>query len=188
MRGASRGVKAHAQHAAGRDAKPVVSRLAVDEIPYPLRRLVVGDTRAVAATLFAGEEQHRNPGLTRGAKPFDRCYLGRENPFRVARPAAEDHATLLPRSYERRYAVEMRGEDNLRCGVQLREHIETTVRNPLFGDAVPAVAQKTRQPGRYFNLASRGGIDVDECSSKPFDVARGNRPDSAHTVLWAAFS
>ena len=80
------------------------------------------------------------------AQPLRRRHLRRENAFRVARAAAEDHAALLAARKERRDAVEVRGEDDLRRRIEPREDVEAAVGDRLFGDVVAALAQERGEP------------------------------------------
>src|SRR5262245_36880095 len=172
MGGAATRSQLDAQHATRRDAQPVVRWLAVDQKPDAFRRVVVRDARAVAATLLPRDEEHRNPRLPSGAKPFDGPHLRRQNPLGITRSAAEDDASLLTRRRKRRHAVEMRRKDNARGSIELGEYVEASLSDRLLGNAVPEITKKCEEPRRDLLLTSGGGVDVDEIARELFDGAR----------------
>ena len=67
-------------------AEPKIGRFAVDQ-ESRFRRDLVRRLGAVAAPLFAGDEQQSYPSLSGGADALGRRDLSREDAFRVARAA-----------------------------------------------------------------------------------------------------
>ncbi len=130
MRRASLGVQPHTKQATRCSAEAVVGRLAVDQVANAIRRLLVGDARAVAAALLADDEEQPDACLASTAQPIGRRDLGRENALRVARAAAEQQPALLAARKERRHAVEVRGEDDLRLRLEPRVDVEAAVSRP----------------------------------------------------------
>jgi hypothetical protein len=66
----------------------------------------------------------------------------------------------------------VRGKDDLRRGIELRENVEATIGDRLLDDAVPSIAKKPGEPGADFLLAARRGIDVNERAGEILDAAR----------------
>src|SRR5918994_4880630 len=95
MRGPPDGAQAHAQNATCGCAEAVIGRLSVDQELDAGRRVIVGDTRAVAAALLTGDEQEPNMQLPARTQPFGGCHLRRQNALGVARSAAEQEAVLV---------------------------------------------------------------------------------------------
>ncbi len=112
------------------------------------------------------DEQERKPLLPAGAKPLGRRELRRQDPFRVARSAAEQKSSFLPARKKRRHAVEVRGQDDTWRLVQLCKDVEAAGGNRLLHHPVPAITKKASQPGARFRFAAGGGIDVDESSGE----------------------
>ena len=96
---------------------PVASLLLVGS---PLTRnrdpgaTLLAATRAVAAPLFADDEQQADPPFAGGAEPFGGRDLRRENALGVAGAAAVQPAVAHGAREKRRDAVEVRGEDDRR--------------------------------------------------------------------------
>ena len=119
VRGAAAGAQPEPEDAARREAETVVGRLAVDQKPRAaIAAAVVRHARAVAAALLADDEHQADARFAVAPQLLGRRDLRRENPFRVARAAAEQPVAFDAAGKERRHAVEMGGEhDAVRaCG------------------------------------------------------------------------
>src|SRR5262245_20610606 len=108
MRRASLGMEPHAKQATCRDAQAVVRRLAVDEKTNALRCLVVGHARAIAAALFADDEQQRDARLASRSQPLGGRYLRSEDALRVTGTTAKHQTALLMTGIKRWHTVEVR--------------------------------------------------------------------------------
>ena len=89
--------------------QPIVGRLSVDEKPAPSRGLVRA-SRAVAAPLFADDEQEPDARLAFQPQPIGGGDLRGQNPFRIARAAAVQTVALDPAGEKRRHAIDVRGK------------------------------------------------------------------------------
>ena len=105
--------QADAEAAARRRAEAKIGRLAVDQ-ESRFRGDAVGGLRAVAAALFAADEHQSDARLAFRAQPLGGGDLRGENAFRIARAAPIELAVLDAAREERRHAVEVRREDDLR--------------------------------------------------------------------------
>ncbi len=161
------GAQPHAQHAARRGAEAVVGRLAVDQEAHAGGRLLVGHPRAVAAALLADHEQQpdaRLAALARSRSAAATCAA--RIPFASHDAAAEEQAALLPARKERRHAVEVRGEDDLRararaCAKTLKRPSATGCSSTRVAAVARGTAPATRRPSRF---APGRRIDVDEAA------------------------
>src|SRR5580765_6794380 len=160
MRRATRRRKTHAIDAPRRRCQSIIGRLAVDQILRTPGKRVCG-LRAVAAALLAGDEHQSDAPLARLSQTLSRRNLRDQNAFRVARAATVKPPVCFAAWKERRYAVEMRGEDNGRLA-QGGDHVESALVQRLFDDVVPQIAQRRRQKDCGVTFAAGRRVDVDE--------------------------
>src|SRR5262245_54401289 len=106
MRGLAGGIEPGAVDAARGGGQPVVGGLAVDEKPRSGREEVCR-LRALAAPLFADDEEQADTRFAARAQALGRRDLRDENPFRVTGAASVQPAVLFPARKERRHAVEV---------------------------------------------------------------------------------
>ena len=122
MRRAPAGAQLEAQDAARGEAEPVVGRLAVDQKPAAAGAASFAAARAVAAALLADDEHQADARFAVAPQAIGRRDLRRQNALRIARAAPVQPIAVDAARKERRHAVEVRREDQLRadaCGVAM---------------------------------------------------------------------
>src|SRR5205814_10051348 len=102
----SRGSQPEPEHAARAGSQPIVRRLAIDQEPGAAWHSV-RDRRAIAASLFTHDEQESDATLAARPQPFGCGDLSRQNPLRIAPPAAIKPAVFHATCEKRRDAVVM---------------------------------------------------------------------------------
>ena len=113
MRRLPRRGEPHAEAAARRRAQPQIRRLAVDQ-ESRFRGDAIGGLRAVAAAFLAADKHQADARLAFRAQPLGGGDLRGENAFRIARTAPIERAVLDAAGKERRHAVEVGREDDVR--------------------------------------------------------------------------
>ena len=165
----------NAQDTSGGRTETVVRRFAVDQVSDAFWRAAIGSTRTIAAALLAHDEQEPDARLAARAQPLCRDDLRRENAFRVARSPAKQEPALLPAWEERRHAVEVGGEHDLRRRIEVGEDVEAPVRHRMFDHLVALLAKEPRKPRARVAFNARRRVDVDEVSSQRDRVQRHGR-------------
>ena len=145
MRGAAGRVQLQPEDPARRGAETAFGRLAVDEKPAPGGH-VVRQLRAVAAALFADDEQQADARLALAPQPLGGGHLRGENALRIARSAAVQTIALDAAREERRHAVEVRGQHDIHPGHARRtaggrDDVEPVAIDGLLGDRKAQLAQ-----------------------------------------------
>ena len=128
------GGQPHAEDATRSRREPTVGRLAVDQEPATVGNRI-RRRRTVAASLLADDKQQPDTSLPRPSQPLSRRDLRRQDPFGVARAAANQPASLDTAREERGHAVEVRGEHHDRV-IDGREDVGAAALDLLFEHVV----------------------------------------------------
>src|SRR6185436_9679435 len=99
--------------------------------------------------------------FTSGAQPLGALNLRGQHALRIARAPAVQLAAFHTAQNERRNAVEVRGEDDLRW-IEGGEDVRPPVAEFKFLDGPSQVTQVRRQPAAAVALPPRRRVDVDQ--------------------------
>src|SRR5688500_15403134 len=129
--------------------------------PYTTLFRSVRDHGPFTAPLFADDEQQSDARVSGRAEALGGRDLHGQDPFRVAGAASVQDAVCLAAREERRHAVVVRGEHDVRR-LERGEDVEAVAGDRLLNDPVAEPAQPRRQPPAGVPFPTRGRVDVDQ--------------------------